>query len=643
MLRHKLVSRQLDRIMSRRSFRLVLTIALIAIVGVVRSLSAEVTAEQRKELTDLKRELGKVTALLREKKFDDVDKLLSDADQKVNSIAEAAKVQPTDRSMQGLSVLIRRQRDALAKARARVPGAQAAGGVSFSKDVAPIINDKCMGCHAANNPSGQLCLEMFAGWKRGGKSGALAITGNANASLIMARLRAPAAQRMPKDADPLTNDELQTIANWINQGARFDGKAENDTLANLIMAADLADDPTIIIPKPKGNETVSFTKDIAPFMANLCGGCHSRARKSGGLCLETFYDMMRGGDSGRVVLPGNLEGSRLYRLVGGLENPRMPQGQARITRKNYDDLTKWFEEGCVYDGDDPRTPLRQFVRSTAEVEADRFANMSVDEINKFRIDRTDGQMKRALPNDSSNTLQGDEFYLIGNVGGERLRQVDEWSQAHVANLRKSFSGGAGQTWKGRLAIFVLKDRFSYDEFNKVINGRDTPKEMTGHSVVTASFEDAYIALLDVGDNATAENPALRVNLIDHLTGAYFKRGGGQLPDWVLRGTGLALAAQAMPADPYLRTLDGVAAQQVVTLDQPQDVFANGTFSPGTIGPVGYSLVNYMLSAGGAAKYAQFIRGLQGGQDTAAAVRAVYNTDLAALARGYASAIAKKAR
>jgi hypothetical protein len=73
------------------------------------------------------------------------------------------------------------------------------------------------------------------------------------------------------------------------------------------------------------------------------------------------------------------------------------------------------------------------------------------------------------------------------------------------------------------------------------------------------------------------------------------------------------------------------------------VFANGTFSPGTIGPIGYSLVNYMLSAGGGAKFAQFVRGLQGGQDVVSAVRTVYNTDLAALARGYVSTIARKAR
>ena len=62
--------------MSRRTFPLLLTLAFVALIGLVRSLSAEVTAEQRKELTDLKRDLGKVTSLLREKKFDDVDKLL---------------------------------------------------------------------------------------------------------------------------------------------------------------------------------------------------------------------------------------------------------------------------------------------------------------------------------------------------------------------------------------------------------------------------------------------------------------------------------------------------------------------------------------------------------------------------------------
>ncbi len=72
------------------------------------------------------------------------------------------------------------------------------------------------------------------------------------------------------------------------------------------------------------------------------------------------------------------------------------------------------------------------------------------------------------------------------------------------------------------------------------------------------------------------------------------------------------------------------------------MFANGTFSPGTIGPVGYSLVSYMIGSGGGAKYAQFVRALQG-SDAASAVRTVYNTDLAALARGYVNSLGRKGR
>ena len=108
--------------MPRRGAAVALCLALLGLPALVQTLLAEVTVEQRRELTELKRELAQVTALLRDKDFDAADKLLSDAEAKVNSIATAAQVQPTDRSMQGVAVLIQRHREALAKARARVPG-----------------------------------------------------------------------------------------------------------------------------------------------------------------------------------------------------------------------------------------------------------------------------------------------------------------------------------------------------------------------------------------------------------------------------------------------------------------------------------------------------------------------------------------
>ena len=455
--------------------RILPALTIIALLGatypLVRSAIAQVTPDQRKEIGDLRTELGKVAALIRDKKFDEAESILSQAEQQLRSIAAAAGIRrptaargtgPAHQTASRLAGAGHRPRGGTPP-----PASQLAGDVAHHQRRLPQLP------RARTTPA-WTAVDTFAGWKQGGRSGPLLAVGNANNSLLMARLRAPNQnQRMPQNANALPNNDIQTIATWINQGAKFDGDAEDTMLADLTAAAD--NDPTVVIPRPKGDETVSFTRDIAPFMANLCGGCHSRQQMNGGLCMETFYDMMKGGDSGRVVLPGNRDGSRLYRLVGGLENPRMPQGQARITRKNYDDLTKWFDEGCVYDGEDPKTPLRQFVRTEAEMEADRFAAMSAEEMNAFRIDRTETQFKRALPNDSFNTIKGDQFYLIGNVSPDRLRQVDEWSQAHAANLTKSFSGGDGPIWRGRLAIFVVKDRFSYDEFNLVVNRAQRPQ------------------------------------------------------------------------------------------------------------------------------------------------------------------------
>lgn len=585
---------------------------------------AEITAEQRSKLAELRREVGQVPQLIRRDKYDEAEKTLSDVESELKSIASDAGEELTNRALQGIVKLIERHRATLDRTRPR----------SFSAEVAAIIADNCLECHGANNPRAKLRLDTFAGWKRGGQSGALLVVGRSQGSLLMARLTAPnKQQRMPKNGEPLEQEELTAIATWIDQGAKFDGDNEDTALADLA-AGSGRDDPSIVIPKPDGDETVSFKRDIAPWMANLCVRCHSGNDPRGGLSLVSFYDMMRGGDSGRVVLPGNLEGSRLWQLTGLQDPIKMPQGQARITKQNWEDLKQWFIEGNAFDGDDPRKPLREYVMTTEEMEADRFAKMSPEEFEKLRRERTESQFKRAVPNDSFTTLESDDFLLIGNVSGEKLRQVDQWAQDFAGTLRKSFSAGNGRMWKGRLAIFVMKDRFSYGEFNLVINSRQAPKEMIGHSVVTPTYEDAYIVLLDVGDEPTRESPGLQVNLMDQMTGAFLKRDGAQLPDWVIRGTGLALAAQASQNNVYLRQQGLVAKEAVAALRRPEDVFSDGQFSPGTIGAVGYTLVEYMLSAGGQARFGQFIGQLRSGRDTAAAMRQVYRSDLDAVARSY---------
>jgi mono/diheme cytochrome c family protein len=623
-----------------RPHRFVAAVFLLVGLATPAAARAEVTPEQTRQLRELKSEVAKVAGLLRKKEYDEALKLLDEAQATLQKIVQAAEVEENDRRLQGLPQLIAARRKALELQMGKAGSGAAQAVVSFVDDVAPIIADNCLGCHGMNNPRANLRLDNFAGWKRGGQTGVLLTAGAPNRSLILARLLAPNPnQRMPRGQEPLDREEITTIATWINEGAKFDGDSDTTALGELRKAAEMKD---IVIPKPKGTETVSFTKDIAPMMVRLCIRCHSGNNPSSGLSLVSFQDMMIGGDSGEVIIPGDRENSRLFRLVGGLENPRMPQGQARITRQNYEDLIKWFDEGNVFDGSDPKAPLASYVPTEDDLAAQRFAGMSADEFIAHRRQRTEEIWKRTLPNDPHQTLETDTLLIVGDVAEDRLKEVEGWASSHLEKLRRTFDAGDEPLWKGKLAIFVFKERFGLTEYATSIANLRAPDGMFGDSVVTSTHSDAYVVVQDIGDQPGEAQPGLKANLIDHLTAAFLQRKG-LLPEWLTRGTGLLMAAQDQPSNPYIKHLPRQAAAAVAGVDRPQDIFENGTFSPATVGAVGYALVDYLVSFSGNARFSQLVQQLQSGTEVEAAVRTVYGTSLDDVGRSFLTALRRSAR
>jgi hypothetical protein len=229
---------------------------------------------------------------------------------------------------------------------------------------------------------------------------------------------------------------------------------------------------------------------------------------------------------------------------------------------------------------------------------------------------------------------------MGDVSDERLKEIDGWAQEHAKSLRSSFNVKDDLLWKGKLTIFVFKERFGYEEFNNTIRRREVPREVIGHSQVTSTMEEAFIGLQDVGDAVTETSPGMQVNLVEHVTGAFLKRGGGALPDWVIRGAGLALAARGSAGNPYLAAMPAQASKILaeVRINKPEDVFANGTFAPGEVGPVGFTLVNFMLTRGGPANFGKFVGNLQGGDGPEAALKKVYGADGKTLALAYSNSL-----
>lgn len=102
--------------------------------------------------------------------------------------------------------------------------------VSFSKDVAPIFAQRCIACHNTRSPGGRLNLDSFAALLKGGESGAVVNAHDSAGSTLIAMIEDGS---MPKDADPLTKDEIAVVKRWIDVGAPLD--------AGIPLTADLFD------------------------------------------------------------------------------------------------------------------------------------------------------------------------------------------------------------------------------------------------------------------------------------------------------------------------------------------------------------------------------------------------------------------
>jgi hypothetical protein len=158
---------------------------------------------------------------------------------------------------------------------------------------------------------------------------------------------------------------------------------------------------------------VSYSKDIQPIFQASCWTCHGATVQASQLDLRTRESALKGGEHGSAVVPGKAEGSRLYRRVAGLEEPRMPLN-GRLTPEQLEAIKLWIDQGAQWEAVGERSwwafqkPVRPAVPATS------VARMNGHPVDAFLMKAMQAQgVKPAPPADRQTLLRRAYLDLIG--------------------------------------------------------------------------------------------------------------------------------------------------------------------------------------------------------------------------------------
>ena len=183
--------------------------------------------------------------------------------------------------------------------------------VYFENDVLPIIASNCAisGCHGNGSAQDDVELSDFSGIME------IIKAGDAFDSEIYEVITEddPDDIMPPPPNNPLTEEQIATIVNWINQGAN------NNECTNS--ACDLSN--------------VTYSQSVWPIIQNNCTGCHSGGSPQGGISLTNYTEIS--------VFAGNGFLSGVINHENGFVP--MPFNGDQLDQCSIDTIDEWINQG----------------------------------------------------------------------------------------------------------------------------------------------------------------------------------------------------------------------------------------------------------------------------------------------------------
>ncbi|HEX8030365.1 MAG TPA: DUF1553 domain-containing protein [Vicinamibacterales bacterium] len=105
--------------------------------------------------------------------------------------------------------------------------------------------------------------------------------------------------------------------------------------------------------QPAANPTTEqrvafFETRIRPLLAANCFACHGESAMAG-LRVDSREALLKGGETGPAIVPGDPEKSTLLKAVQHADGfPRMPRGRAKLPAQDIDAIAEWIRNGAAW-------------------------------------------------------------------------------------------------------------------------------------------------------------------------------------------------------------------------------------------------------------------------------------------------------
>jgi mono/diheme cytochrome c family protein len=482
----------------------------------------------------------------------------------------------------------------------------------FTNVVAPILDRRCGKCHIDGSRGG-FSMASFAALMKGPPEGVVVFPGDNVGSRLIETIE---TGDMPRGGGKVTSAELRILKTWISKGATFDGvdPVLPIRVNRTIKASDLkASDPMSNTNRPlqttkaTGKETVSFAKDVAGILVENCKGCHINAMQNrGGLQMDSFAGLVRGGDSGAIITPGDAEASLLIKKLRGTEGDRMPGGgRPPLSESDIQLIETWINEGATLDGANDRQSL-PVMNQLAWA-----ASASAKELSEKRS--KEAKVKWKLLTARSSTAQfveTDHFLVTGTASKKTLVLVGSLAEKQIKMIEgvvPESDISAEAFYRGKATIYVLPKRYDYSEFSKMVERRGLPIEWKSHWMFDGI--DAYVAMVATERDTEKE---IESRLASPLTALAVATRGNDVPRWFAEGIGVVTAMRKSKLDREDRIRVESETTAAISAMKDGKSFLGGKMSPKQADRIGAAIATTLLSRNQRRNYEQLLRELEKG-------------------------------